>query len=40
MVKNEGKGVYAIGENQGEGGTYKEEVGWNLGRETRERKEQ
>ena len=29
-----------LGENQGEGGTYKEEVGWKLGRETRERKEQ
>ena len=28
-----------FGENQGEGGTYKEEVGWKLGRETRERKE-
>ena len=29
-----------LGESQGEGGTYKEEEGWKLGRETRERKEQ
>ena len=28
-----------LGENQGKGGTYKEEVGWKLGRETRETRE-
>ena len=29
-----------LDKNQGEGGTYKEEVGWKVGRKTRERKEQ